>query len=112
MRAICLDLQARQSSTAAPLLEEWQRWARVFRAGRYGRNSAARAAQSARQEAALAELNDRETGQVGYAAADLALAAVHAAAGEHEKAVALAHAARERLATCLGAALGARRLPS
>jgi hypothetical protein len=109
MRAICLRTQARQSAPG-PLLVEWQSWARAFVAGLYHRKSAERAALSARWEAALLELDDPEAGQFGHAAADLAWAAIHAAAGEHEKAEALGHAARERIAAALGTAAVAQTL--
>ena len=104
MRAIRLGVQDRQSTTR-PLLVEWQSWAKAFVAGLYHRKSAVRAALSARWEATLLELDDPQTGQFAHAAADLALAAVHAAAGEHEQAEALAHAARERFALQLGTAM-------
>lgn len=103
MRALCLGVQARQSPSG-PLLLEWQSWARVFVAGLYHRQSAVCAARSARWEAALLGLDDPEAGQFGHAAADLAWAAVHAAAGEHETAEILAHTARERLAAQHGTA--------
>ena len=99
-----------QAKHFGPLLVEWQSWARAFVAGLYHRKSAERAALSARSEAALLELDDPEAGQFGHAAADLAWAAVHAAAGEHEKAEALAHAAREHLAAPLGPAAVAQTL--
>ena len=109
MRAICLELQARQTPSAA-LLVEWQIWAKAFVAGLYHRNSAVRAALSARGEADLAELEERATAQLGHAAADLAWAAVRAWAGEHEQAEALAHKARERLGTRPGTAAVAQTL--
>ena len=100
MEALCLRVQARQSPSG-PLLVEWQSWARVFVAGLYHRKRAVRAARLARWEGALLELDDPAAGQFGHAAADLAWAAIHTAAGEHEKAEALARAARERLAVQL-----------
>jgi hypothetical protein len=103
MRSICLGIQARHG-TSAPLLVEWQSWVKVFVAGLYHRKSAVRAGLSARWEAGLLELDDPESSQFGHAAADLAWAAVHAAAGEQQRAEALAHAARERLAAQLGTA--------
>jgi hypothetical protein len=109
MRAICLAVQARQTAPA-PALAEWQRWVKVFVAGLYHRQNAVSAALSARWEAAVLERDDPEMSQLGHAAADLAWAAVHAAAGEPEKAQALAHAARERLAVQLGTAVRARTL--
>jgi hypothetical protein len=103
MRALCLRVQAGQRPSG-PLLLEWQSWARVFIAGLYHRQGAVRAARLARWEAALLELDDPAAGQFGHAAADLAWAAIHAAAGEHEKAEAFAHQARVRLAAQLGTA--------
>jgi hypothetical protein len=91
-------------------LVEWQSWVKGFVAGLYYRKSAERAALSAGWEAALLEMDDPEAGQFGHAAADLAWAVVHAAAGEHRQAEALAHAARERLAALLGTALVAQTL--
>jgi hypothetical protein len=103
MRVICLEVQARQSpSPPGPLLVEWQSWARVFAAGLYHRKSAVRVARSARLEAALLRRDDPAAAPFGHAAADLAWAAIHAAAGEHEKAEALAQAARQHLAAQLG----------
>jgi len=104
MRALCLEVQATQSPSG-PLLLEWQSWARVFVAGLYHRESAVRAALSAGWEAILLEMDDPEAGQFGHAAADLAWAAVHLAEGEHEMAEALAHAARQRVATLLDIAV-------
>lgn len=101
IQAICLETQARHS-TSGPVLVEWQRWARGFVAGLYHRRSAVRAALLACWEASLLEGDDPEAGQLGHAAAELAWAAGHAAAGEHEKAEVLAHAARKRLAAPLG----------
>ena len=103
MRALCLRVQARQGSSA-PLLVEWQSWVKAFVAGLYHRKSAVRAARLARSEAVILELDDPVAGQFGHAAADLAWAAVHLAAGEHEKAEAFGRAARERLASQLGTA--------
>ena len=72
--------------------------------GSISRKSAVCAARSARSEAGILGLNDVAAGQFGHAAADLAWAAIYVAAGEHEKALALIHAARERLAAPLGTA--------
>ena len=103
IREICLAVQA-SHGPSAPVLVQWQSWAKGFVAGLYRRKSAMRAALSARSEAGILELDDVAAGQLGHAAADLAWAAVYAATGEHEKAGALAHAARERLAAPLSPA--------
>jgi hypothetical protein len=103
IREVRPAVQANHGSSA-PVLVEWQSWAKGFVAGLYRRKSAVRAALSARSEAGILGLDDVAAGQLGHAAADLAWASVYAAAGEHEKAEALVHEARERLAAPLGPA--------